>query len=99
MKDWICFTKWRKNVVCTNWIYNKKAGLYEIEFIDNANVTTISINPKEYFETFRNRKINKKHKRLGKTQKELILKYVQVKFCLLETNITNRMTYPKMKTK
>lgn len=86
-------------MVCANWIYNKQDELFEIEFIDKANVTAISINPKEYCETFRNRKINKKHKGLGKTQKELILKYMQVKFCLLETSITNRMTYPKMKTK
>ena len=37
-------------------------GLYEIENIDNQNICTIAINPKEYFEKFKNRKINKKHK-------------------------------------
>lgn len=56
-------------MVCANWIYNNQVELFEIEFIDNVNVTAISINPKEYCETFRNRKINKKHKGLGKTQK------------------------------
>ena len=37
-------------------------GLYEIQNIDNPNICTIAINPKEYFEKFKNRKINKKHK-------------------------------------
>ena len=40
----------------------KVMGLYEIEKIDNPNICTIAINPKEYFEKFKNRKINKKHK-------------------------------------
>ena len=37
----------------------KVMGLYEIENIDNQNICTIAINPKEYFEKFKNRKINK----------------------------------------
>ena len=37
-------------------------GLFEIQNIDNPNICTIAINPKEYFEKFKNRKINKKHK-------------------------------------
>ena len=40
----------------------KVMGLYEVENLDNANLCTIAINPKEYFEKFKNRKINKKHK-------------------------------------
>ena len=40
----------------------KVMGLYEINNIDNPNICTIAINPKEYFEKFKNRKINKKHK-------------------------------------
>ena len=40
----------------------KVMGLYEVENLDNANLCTIAINPKEYFEKFRDRKINKKHK-------------------------------------
>ena len=40
----------------------KQMGLFEIENIDNQNICTIAINPKEYFEKFKNRKINKKHK-------------------------------------
>ena len=42
---------------------NKKVmGLYKVENIDNQNICTIAINPKEYFEKIKNRKINKKHK-------------------------------------
>ena len=40
----------------------KVMGLYEIENIDNPNVCTVAINPKEYFEKFKNWEINKKHK-------------------------------------
>ena len=41
-------------------------GLYEIEHINNPNVCTIAVNPKEYFEKFKNRDINKKHKGVKK---------------------------------
>ena len=40
----------------------KQMGLFEIENINNQNICTIAINPKEYFEKFRDKKINKKHK-------------------------------------
>ena len=47
-------------------VYNnstkKQMGLFEIESIDNQNICTIAVNPKEYFEKFKNRKNNKKHK-------------------------------------
>ena len=47
-------------------MHNPKAknqlGLYKIQNIDNANVCTIAINPKEYFEKFKDRGMNKKHK-------------------------------------
>ena len=38
----------------------KIVGLYEMKNIDSQNTCTIAVNPKEYFEKFRNRKINKK---------------------------------------
>ena len=41
---------------------NKVMGLYEVENVNNQNICTIAINLKEYFEKFKNRKINKKHK-------------------------------------
>lgn len=33
----------------------KEMGLYEIENIDNVNICTIAVNPKEYFEKLKNR--------------------------------------------
>ena len=36
-------------------------GLYKIKNICNQNICTIAINPKEYFEKLKERKINKKH--------------------------------------
>ena len=47
----------------------KEMGLFEIENIDNPNNCTIAVNPKEYFEKFRNRDINKKHKGVRKNTK------------------------------
>ena len=41
---------------------NKVMGLFEIENIDNPNICTVAVNPKEYFEKFKNRAINKKYK-------------------------------------
>ena len=40
----------------------KEMGLCEAESIDNPNICIIAINPKKYFEKFRDRNINKKHK-------------------------------------
>ena len=40
----------------------KQMGLYEVENINNSNICIIDINPKEYFEKFKDRNINKKHK-------------------------------------
>ena len=40
----------------------KQVGLYEVEYINNANICTIVINPKEYFEKLENWTLNKKHK-------------------------------------
>ena len=44
----------------------KQMGLYEIENINNPNVCTIAVNPKEYFEKLRNKDFNKKHKGVKK---------------------------------
>ena len=41
-------------------------GLFEIENISNQSICTTAINPKEYFEVFKDRKINKKHKGVRK---------------------------------
>ena len=41
--------------------------LYKVESINNPNIITIAVDPKEYFELFRNKKFNKKHKEIRKT--------------------------------
>ena len=45
----------------------KQVGLYEVESIDNANLVAIAVNPKEYFEVFKNKAINQKHKGVKKS--------------------------------
>ena len=52
----------------------KQVGLYKIESIDNVTLVTIAVHPKEYFEKYRNREINKKHKGLKKILLECLLK-------------------------
>ena len=44
----------------------KQVGLYKIQRIDNPNIVTIAVNPKEYFEKYRDKSFNKKHKRFKK---------------------------------
>ena len=44
----------------------KQVGLYEIESIDNPNILTIFVNPKEHFEKYRDQSVNKKQKDLKK---------------------------------
>ena len=43
--------------------------LYEVENVNNENICTIVINRKEYFEKFRSKSINKKHKVVQKDTK------------------------------
>ena len=47
---------------CRNEKLKKNVKLFEFENIDNANVITIALNPKEYYERFVNHSDNKKHK-------------------------------------
>ena len=42
----------------------KQVGLYEIENIENPNIVTTAVNLKEYFEKYRDKSFNKKHKGL-----------------------------------
>ena len=58
-----------KNFMVQDKSKKKEMGLFEIENIDNPNICTIAVNPKEYFEKFRNRSINKKHKGVRKNTK------------------------------
>ena len=51
---------------CRNPSLNIQVGLYEVESIDNPNVVTVALNPKEYFEVFRNKNFNKKHEGVKK---------------------------------
>ena len=46
-------------------------GLYEVEDLDNLKTCSIAVNPKEYFEKFENRSINKKHKGVRKNTKDM----------------------------
>ena len=52
---------------CRNVALKKQVGLYEIESIDNPNVVTVAVNPKEYIEIFRSKDLNKEHKGIKKT--------------------------------
>ena len=45
--------------------------LFEIKNIDKPNVTTIALNPKEYYERFSNHSNNKKHNGLKKSTPDM----------------------------
>ena len=55
------------NFLCQNKKLKKQVGLYKVKSIDNANIITTAVNPKEYFEVFRNKTINKKHEGVKKS--------------------------------
>ena len=40
----------------------KQVGLYEIESFENPNIVRIAVNPKEYFEKYRDKSFNKKQR-------------------------------------
>ena len=44
-------------------------GLYWVENIGNPNICTITVNPKDYFEKFKNKSLNKKQKGVRKDTK------------------------------
>ena len=52
---------------CGNTNLKKRVGYFEIENIDKANIITIALNPKEYYERFVDTTDNKKHKGLHKS--------------------------------
>ena len=56
-----------KQFDCHNPKLKKQGGLYEVQSIDNPNVITIAVNPKEYFDVFRNENFNKKQKGVKNT--------------------------------
>ena len=52
---------WEQFEICDT-TTTKKMDLYKIDNIANANICTIAVNSKEYFEKLKSRSINKKHK-------------------------------------
>ena len=49
----------------------KQAGLFEIESINKANIITITLNPKGYYERFDDNSDNKKHTGLKKSTRSM----------------------------
>ena len=57
--------------------------LYEIENIDNTNVCTINVSPKVYFEKFKDRTVNKKHKEVKRNTRGMDFESYAEKFAPL----------------
>ena len=68
----------------------KQVGLYEIESIDNTNVITISVNTKEYFEKYRDKTVNKKHKGLKKDTPGMNFETYSQRICSLHEFCSNQ---------
>ena len=73
-----------------NKVIKKQVGLYEIKSIDNANIITISVNPKEYFVKYRDKTVNKKHKRLKRDTPGMNFKAFSQCICSLHEFCSNQ---------
>ena len=58
--------------------------------MDNQNIITLAINPKEYFEVYKSKEINKKHKGLKKISWAWILKVLHLELWTLENLLINK---------
>ena len=77
----------------------KEMGLFEIENIDNPNICTIAVNPKEYFEKFRNKNINKKHKGVRKNTKGMDFQRYADRIKDLRIDLSNEESQEKVTQK
>ena len=56
---------------CQNKNLRKRFGFFEVENIDKANIITIALRPKKYYERFADTTDNKKHKGLKKSTPDM----------------------------
>lgn len=63
----------------------EKLDLYEVKKIDDPCYVTLAVNPKEYFEFFKDYTTNKKHKGIKKVQKGWIWIIIQKGLNLLKS--------------
>ena len=68
----------------------KQVGLCEVDSIDNPNVITISVNPKEYFEKYRDTTVNKKHKGLKRDTPGMNFEAYAQRICSLQEFCANQ---------
>ena len=73
----------------------RQVGLYEVENIDNTNILTIAINPKEYFEKYKDYSINKRQKAREKILLEWILHYMNIALKINQKNWTKKISSSK----
>ena len=73
----------------------RQVGLYEVENIDNTNILTIAINPKEYFEKYKDYSINKRQKARKKILLEWILHYMNIALKINQKNWTKKISSSK----
>ena len=73
----------------------RQVGLYEVENIDKTNILTIAINPKEYFEKYKDYSINKRQKARKKILLEWILHYMNIALKINQKNWTKRISSSK----
>ena len=73
-------------------LYEKVMGLYEIANTDNPNICSITFNPKEYFEKFKNQQINKKHKGVRRDNPGMNFEKLWMKKFLLKDKLTLLVT-------
>ena len=61
----------------------KQVGLYEVENVSNGNILTIAVNPKGYFEKYKDYSVNKKHKGVRRNTPGMDFEAYSVRICSL----------------
>ena len=68
----------------------KQVGLYKVENVDNANIITIAVNPKECFEKYRDKTGNGKHKGLKRDTPAINFEAYSQRICSLHEFCNNQ---------
>ena len=70
----------------------KQVGLYQTESTDSANIISIAVNPKEYFEKYKDKTVYKKHKGLKRDTPGMNFEAYSQHICSLDEFCSNQKT-------
>ena len=65
--------------------FKKQVGLYEVENINNENILTIAVNPKDYFEKYKDYSVNKNPKEVKRNTPGMNFQAYSARITMLQT--------------